>query len=222
MAFTRVQGTTKASAFADNFTISMGSLPTVGNAIIILIFNYTGSSAPAGPAAFDNQGNPYKVITVSNDKAWVVFCPYVYFSSGTFTITIRNLSFADHVYNAIEIAGGGPAGIQVDQQLTATGTSASPAVGPTGSLTNNNIFAVAVHGIATGQASIAVSAGWTQEIEDLSKPGEADYQILTTASGSTLSVTWTDASSAAWGAMIVAFAPAGSAGGGGAVSYAFG
>jgi hypothetical protein len=216
VAFTRVQGTAKTSAFSDTLNITMGSTPTVGNAIIIPVLTPAGAGYSSARAT-DNQGS-YKnnyVVVSPGTKTAIIFCPYVYVASGTFTITVSGLPFTTNISNALEVSGGGAAGILPNQTVQNSGTSTTPNTGTTAALTDNNIFAVVSHGIAAGQASIAVAAGWTEEIEDLSNGGESDYQIFTTASGSTISCSWTDASSASWSALLVAFAPAGTAGGGG-------
>jgi hypothetical protein len=222
MAFTRVQATAKASSFASSFNITFSGTPVVGNSIIIQIMTANGAGAYSGVTVSDNQANGGNLYLVSAPvtKCGIIFCPYIYAASGTFTISIAGLPFTTHVYNAVEIAGGGAAGIQIDHQVSGTGTSTAPATGTTGSFVSNNIYAASVHGIAAAQASITVGGSFTQEVEDLTNGGESDYQILTTAAGTTLSCSWTDASSAAWGAMLIGFAPAGAAGGGATASSA--
>src|SRR5262245_48442463 len=143
MALTRVQATGKVTAS----TITFSTLPTVGNALIVPLLTWGGSL----PSISDNQGNVYlhaTIVTNSNPRLQIFWCPRVATSAGTFTITFNGGGY--YVACAIEIGGLGSGYLDRDTWITNTGTSTTPATGSTAALTADEVFLLAAYTINTG------------------------------------------------------------------------
>jgi len=218
MALSHIQTTAKHTADASSsLSITFATLPTVGNGLIVCINKWGGFEAAL--TCTDNQGgsNTYSSVAVKtnisgNNEARLFLCPAVAASSGTFTITITAASGGPYwVGAAIEVGGLSGGSLTTDQTVTASGNSATPATGTTAALTKTEVFVVAQHAVSIAQASItveSVSPAWTQAFEELPFAriaGEANHRILTSASGTTTSGSWTNASSGQWSAVLAAF-----------------
>ena len=226
MAYTRVQGTAKVSASGTTTTLpAFGTLPTVGNGLIVCCSLYYNSP----PSSIqDTRGNPYtlaKFQGASSGSVAIYYCAKILVSAAPFTITLTHPSNQYFVASAIEIGGVGD-GLILDKAVSATGTSAAPSSGTTAALTAAEVFLVAALQLSTSQSFITVQAlvpAWTQEYEELAPTntvGEADSRLLTGALGSTVSATWALSGSGNWTAALAAFKGSGGGGGGGGAEHA--
>lgn len=212
MALSRVQGTGKVEAGSvTSLAFTYGATPATGNALAVVIFCFSAAGTPFGVSgASDNQGNTWaRAATTDNGShhSAVYYCSKVITTGSPFTVTIAVTGGVAFIVGAaMEFTGTG--GLTLDQTGINTGTSASPSVTTSGSITSANELLLAVHAIGANQASITAPGGWTQEVEELNfssfEAGEGDSEIISAASG-TQSITWTDASSAAWAATIATF-----------------
>jgi hypothetical protein len=218
MALTHVQTTAKhTSNQSGTFTITFATLPTIGNALLVCINKW--GAFESSLTCTDNQGHAAyaQVVRASNtsgvNEAVIFLCPLVATSAGTFTITISSLTGGPFwVGAAIEVGGLGGGSLATDTTVSATGSSAAPATGSTAALTASEVFVVVQHAVSAAQSAItvaAVSPPWTEVFEELPYDriaGEADRRILTSASGTTTSGSWTNSVSGPWSAVLAAFA----------------
>jgi hypothetical protein len=215
MALARVQATGRVSAAATtSVSLTFATPPTVGNAIIVLAARYQPAGATISCA--DNRGNPYTLaVTVGpNPMGAAIFsCAALTASAAPFTVTLTFSGGSTGYWEtaALEVSGVGT-GLTVDQSVSQSATSATPSTGTTPALTVNEVLLAAVHAIGANQASLVVqtvSPAWTEEFENLNYSatvaGEGDTRIVTGATGTTQTCSWTAATAATWGAALAAF-----------------
>src|SRR5262245_62171221 len=226
MALARVQGTTKKTA--SNTTVcNLSGLfpaqPTVGNAIIVFAIIWRSGTRTVASCT-DNFSNPYtEAVAIAggtNPYVSLWYCPKITTTGTPFNLSLTGSAGTGGqwwVASAVEISGVGT-GLTVDKTATASGTSAAPSSGTTAALTASDVVLAAAHSINAAQGSITVVTAtptWTQEVEELTSSdstGEADSRLLTSATGTTPSCSWTDTASNAWAGAIVAFAGPAAAG----------
>ena len=214
MAFARVQATARVSGSGTSIAIPFSTPPTVGNAILVPVAAQQNGIVLG--TCTDNYGNTYalaksQIQTTGTDVAAAIYvCEQLTASGASFTITVTFSPSGNYTASAIEVSGG--TGLVLDKTAGAVGSSTTPATGATAALTAAEEFVVALHAIGTNMASITiavVSPTWTQEFEQLSSSGacagEADSRILTSASGTTTSASWTDGTTGNWAAALAAF-----------------
>jgi len=200
----KVQGTT--------LTIPFSTPPSVGNAIVVPVVGRATTINFPPTACTDNYGNTYllattQVQTIGADcGAAIYYCNAVQTTGASFTVTIPNLYAM--VGCGIEVNNA----LILDQIKTAISgaTSTTPATGATAPLMAAEEFVVAAYQGNSSQASIiveSVSPAWIEAYETLSGfgPGEAVTRILTNASGTTTSASWTLASAESWVAILATF-----------------
>lgn len=220
MALARVQATARGNhGFAASFTFpAFAAPPTVGNALILFVCNW--SASPAIATITDNRGNTYvqadDITNTIGARIW--YCAKIVATGSPFTITASyvgaGLNYATSC--AIEVSGVGT-GLLIDQLAHATGGVGSGftvATGSTPALTGpENFLAALTASRGVGATTVeTVSPAWTQEFEDLTTstcPGEGDTRVVTGTAGTTTSASWTIATQNSWAATVVAFrAPA--------------
>jgi len=215
-SITRIQATTKGTAFAQAVSTPAFTVPpTLGNAIIVPV-TLRGSASFATATCTDTYGNSYArattaLQTAGTDTACAIYyCDTVVATGAGFVVTVAGIGGSSScTICAIEVNPGTSLGLGLDQTATGIGTSTTPATAATAPLTAAEVFVVAVHVHETNQASITVEAvtpSWTQEFEQLSSgPGEADSRRLTGVAGTTTSVSWTLPTTGNWAAALAAF-----------------
>jgi hypothetical protein len=182
--------------------------PTVGNAIVVPFVMYS----VAVPTCTDSSGNSYQLVAIKRNgtgAAGVFASRKVAATGSPFTVTISG--GLDYEACAIEV-GGVVNSLIVDQTTGQTGTSAAPSTGSTTGLSSANVFVVAVAALQANQTAITVEAvtpTWTQELENFNYTatvaGEADSRALTGVQSTPQSCSWTNSTTSAWSAVIVAF-----------------
>jgi hypothetical protein len=194
---------------------TFGVPPAVGSAVVVAIgtFNTTVTGVT------DAYSNSYTLAAARTQGAVTVAvwrCAAITATGATFTVTPALASSNDYLVAMLEVGGVGT-GLTVDQSATQGGSSTTPATGATAALTGPDVLQVALHAIGAGQSSITAAVGspvWREEAEFLSfadLPGEIDSRIVTAATGTTPSASWTDTNSGVWAAALVAFKPAAAA-----------
>jgi len=213
MALARVQASAKATqASATSITFTMATPPTVGNGLLVFV-HFFYSATPTLTCA-DNRGNAYTLAVsqkLNTSNARIYVCPIVTTSAAPFQITVSAPTGAIWwVAQAVEVSGVG-SGLAIDKTISATGTSAAPATGATAALTASEVVQAASHAIVVAQASITVVSAtptWFEEFQELTLSfiaGEANTRVVTSATGTTPSCSWTDVSSGQWSAVLAAF-----------------
>lgn len=215
MALARVQATARGNhGSASSFVFpSFPAAPTVGNALILFICNWTAS--PAIASITDNRGNTYvQADDITNSiGARIWYCSKIVGTGSPFTITATFASGSNYATScAVEVSGVGT-GLLIDQIAHATGGVGSGftmSTGNTAALTGpENFLATLLGSRGTGVATVeSVSPAWTEEFEDTSTatcPGEGDTRVKTGTAGTTASSSWTCGTQNSWAATIVAF-----------------
>jgi len=218
---TRVQSTGRVTAsIRDAVDLPFATPPTVGNTIVVLASIFNTNVTSANTTCTDNRGNPYGQVGFAKNGAVAVAvfaCTAPLVTGSPFTVTLHTTIVGSTFWEAcaLEVTGGV---LAVDQMITQTGTSTTPATGTTAAVTGPDVFVVALHAINANQASITVqtvSPTWLEEVENLNNSAtvasESDSRSLTGVGGTTQNCSWTDATLAAYAAAIVAFQGVGAA-----------
>jgi hypothetical protein len=214
MALTRVQvATARSTSGVGTASVSFSSPPTVGNGVLLAILNTGGATTGCS----DNRGNTYTravfQAAATNHHAAIYLCASIGTSAGPFTVSVAlpgGLLYYTLVL--IEVGNVGTGLVSVQTQ-SGTGFSAAASTGTTAGLGAAEVFLLAAVAVGAAEASIVVGTvtpPWTQEAETLDfttgQAGEQDSRILTGASGTTQTVSWTLASGQWWSAVLGAFA----------------
>lgn len=221
MAITKVQVTPKNSlASGTSNAVTFASPPTVGNSIIVVSICGVGTSS----TCTDNRGNTYTLVKSRTEPAIPVivdmFLAPVTTTGSPFTVTCTGAN-SSRILVAYEIGGT----LAVDQSA-ASNTSGTTAVsGTTPAIVASDVFQVAVLGTNSSINTVAVASPvWTEDAEEVSvtfAKGESDSRIVTSATGTTPSASWSLNGASFYAAIIVAFSSSGGGGGGGARNSLF-
>lgn len=196
-------------------TSSFGTLPTAGDAVVVVAWG-EGSSSVTGLSCTDNQGvgNVYTQVGAKGTATYmcVVFCcPSIGATSGTFTVTVT----LNSSINAMDVGAEEFTALTlpVDVTQSATGTSTAPATGTTAATAQADEVAVAVFTDNGNNETQTQPSGYSTILSDpngtTQMNGAGVFKVLS-ATG-TQSATWT-ASNAGWAATIACLK--GAAGGG--------
>lgn len=197
IAYVRSTGVFRAGG-ALSASGSFGSLPTVGNMVVVLV-SRSGSSG-ATLSVSDNQGNTYtkavESATVGPCNTSSIWYAPVGTSSGTFTVTVTNTGTAGSSYisaTALEYSGLASSSV-VDQTNSNSGTGIGTL--SSGSITTTNaddlLIGVCCSNKSTNQTWTDPGAPWTQRFIE---SGGANYEMgignerIVSATG-TYSVSW--------------------------------
>lgn len=235
MALARVQVSTVATVngwinVATSFPVS----PTVGNGIAVIFTAQCASILSSTITCVDNRGHTY-TLAISrvngNAQTLIFYLSKVVTNTAPFTITLTFGGAGPNVFangNVIAIEVGGViTGLAPANSTGSTGASQAIVTGAMTALAISETFLVAAFcqvATLTGSTVEVVSPIWTEEYEQLSVaygPGEINSRILTSASGTTPSCSWTVTGAgvtAVWASAIVAFKDGIASGGGGARS----
>lgn len=207
----------KSGQNVNTVNASFASLPSVGNAAIILISGWNpGDLAFAEGHVFDNQGNGnYSLAkSISNNTghgaACIFYLDRIQTSAGTFTVTVGSNKAASNWFDfaMLEITGFNGK-LRLGSTNGAIGGSPSqPDSGSISPADDENLI-IGVHEIASAEGTIVVevtSPVWTQQFEQLSfvnnSPGEGNSKIV---GPGTYNAKWTDSVAAQWAAVIASF-----------------
>jgi hypothetical protein len=196
---------------------SFGTAPQAGDLIVVRFWGYPGPLWAPNHCT-DNQGNTYSLAQVTPDTVFNGVNVAVWYAvsratSGTVTVTVATGAVGGMSYGAgCATSYTGSDVWRFDEAAQATGSSAAPATGSTGTLVDATSVSIATLGTSgTDQASITVetvSPAWTQDAEELSWasyiPGETDSRVL--ASTAAQSCSWTLSTSTPWACGVVTFA----------------
>lgn len=220
MSITRVQASPKTVGNNIPFTLALtafGTLPTVGNAIVIpVITNVNGSTTLS---CADNRGNTYTLVKRQQSSGGgdatvhIFLCEAVVTNTSPFTITLTRTAGGNFyaVALAIEVNPGVGKTLVVDQSVSQAIATTALTTGPTAAVAADELFLAAACSTDSSQGSItveSVSPTWIQEYEDLSfstAVGEANSRVKTGTVGTTQSCSWTGTSSSPSAVALVAF-----------------
>jgi hypothetical protein len=197
---------------ATSTSLSFDSTPSVGNTVLVELWCFGSQATPTGS---DNQGgsNSYTrdVIKQSTapQAAVVIFRALLSASSGTFTVTLSNVTFSDSISLVIMEFSGILSVSPIDGSNSANGSSTAPAPG---SITTTNIpdVLLAVVGSDVSNANTITASpggGYISLLKNINSTGaqsagEAMYQIV--SSTGSFNPTWTTVSGA-WAAGQIAY-----------------
>lgn len=203
MAVSVVQS--KAASSTEPFVASFSTLPTAGNAVVV-VFNDNGDTSVS--TVTDNQGNTYTAVvneqdsTAANTFAGVYWCSSIGSPSGTFTVTMTPSNAVGNKVGGfiLEVSGIGA----VNQTGAANDGGLAPtSLTVTGSAQNTAanclcVYSMVLKGAAGNLAffSAGATAGWTNSsvlnANDNGIESCAGYKVVTSVETSqAVSQTWT-------------------------------
>lgn len=215
-----------------SINITMNSTPTVGNVIVVGVSHDDSATLPAGPVV-DNQagiGNSYSRIAWMQSGATIIspdeaslWCTVVNASSGTFTITAKDMTNTFFTVYAAEYSGGS---CNPDQNNANSPGGLTMSPFPCGTITttnNNDLLVSVISQNIPGSPTYTAPTGFTIQQQQTSTSGEggayADQIVSSTVS---ITPTWASTQNVATNCVVAALmAASGGGGGGGTTSAVF-
>lgn len=215
-AITQIQASTQGScSSASSCATSFGSLPTVGNAVVVTSACWNGTATCSITSFIDNQtGNTYtpfcKQDPAGKSQACIAVVSSIRAPSGTFTVTANAATATSFEviaaeYNSMLVYGMNDASAS---STSATGTADTTASGAT---TQNDELSVCVMSQSGSSASLGITTptGYTQRGIQNNANATVGFQssdkILTTTGTQQCQWTHSTTGQAGWAAQLVTF-----------------